>query len=314
MPEERFELRFRGETTAGRDPREVQEHIAKIFHLAPAQADRLFSGQECVLKRGLSATRAAEYEQAFRQAGALCELRAEAPPVPRAFPLDFAPELSSPGPASAKALTQANPAATSAASPAATMAIPRSLVDAAVKAAATMTCPKCGLVQPAEESCAACGVIIAKATARLENKAQALESRAALDMEATAAISTSLSPTSAPAQVAAVLPSAQTATASSATTSTVVSTTTPPPPQAEAKPKTGGVFAPEKKGIEKGMTGGIVMMVIAAVWFFVGLKMDLIFFYPPVLFAIGLYAFFKGLVTGNVSGHDDATEGNNSPN
>ena len=61
-------------------------------------------------------------------------------------------------------------------------------------------------------------------------------------------------------------------------------------------------FAPEKKGIEKGMMGGIVMMVLAAVWFFGGYAMGIIFFYPPILFLFGLFAFAKGLFTGNVAG------------
>ncbi|MGB5817239.1 MAG: hypothetical protein WBG93_05195 [Thermoanaerobaculia bacterium] len=61
-------------------------------------------------------------------------------------------------------------------------------------------------------------------------------------------------------------------------------------------------FAPEKKGIEKGMMGGIAMMVLAAVWFFGGYAMGIIFFYPPVLFLFGLFAFAKGLFTGNVAG------------
>ena len=33
-----------------------------------------------------------------------------------------------------------------------------------------------------------------------------------------------------------------------------------------------------------------------------GLFADIIFFYPPILFLIGLFAFLKGLVTGNLSG------------
>jgi hypothetical protein len=61
-------------------------------------------------------------------------------------------------------------------------------------------------------------------------------------------------------------------------------------------------FAPEKKGIEKGVMGGIVMMVLAAVWFFGGYAMGIIFFYPPILFLFGLFAFAKGLFTGNVAG------------
>ena len=42
--------------------------------------------------------------------------------------------------------------------------------------------------------------------------------------------------------------------------------------------------------------------MIAAVWFGVAWEYGWIFFYPPILFVIGLYAFIKGIVTGNISG------------
>ena len=61
-------------------------------------------------------------------------------------------------------------------------------------------------------------------------------------------------------------------------------------------------FEPEKKGIRSGVLGGVFMMIVAVVWFFVGLKYGWVFFYPPILFCIGLFAFFKGLLTGNISG------------
>lgn len=65
-----------------------------------------------------------------------------------------------------------------------------------------------------------------------------------------------------------------------------------------------GFFAPEKRGIEKGMVGGIAMMAIAAVWFFAGLYVGIFFYYPPVLFLIGVFAFLKGLFSGNVAGEE----------
>jgi hypothetical protein len=63
-----------------------------------------------------------------------------------------------------------------------------------------------------------------------------------------------------------------------------------------------GFFAPERKGLQKGMLGGLAMMAIAAIWFFGGLAAGYIFYYPPILFLIGLWGFFKGLLTGNVTG------------
>jgi hypothetical protein len=41
--------------------------------------------------------------------------------------------------------------------------------------------------------------------------------------------------------------------------------------------------------------GGLAMMVGALVWFFVGLAAGYIFFYPPVLFVLGIVALVKGL-------------------
>lgn len=71
---------------------------------------------------------------------------------------------------------------------------------------------------------------------------------------------------------------------------------------AEGEEEYRGSFGMEKKGMSKGMLGGIVMMLIAAVWFVVGWMAGIIFFYPPILFIIGLIAFVKGAVTGNIAG------------
>jgi ribosomal protein S27AE len=47
--------------------------------------------------------------------------------------------------------------------------------------------------------------------------------------------------------------------------------------------------------IDGGVIGGLLMMLIAAVWFFWGLSAGIIFFYPPVLFIIGLVAVIRSL-------------------
>lgn len=64
----------------------------------------------------------------------------------------------------------------------------------------------------------------------------------------------------------------------------------------------GGFFAPEQRGIQKGVTGGVAMIAIAVAWFFIGLQMGYVYYYPPILFCIGLYALIKGIVKGNLSG------------
>lgn len=58
----------------------------------------------------------------------------------------------------------------------------------------------------------------------------------------------------------------------------------------------------EGRGIRAGALGGIVMIIIAIVWFFAGLAADRIFFYPPILLVIGIYALIKGLADGNIAG------------
>jgi hypothetical protein len=63
-------------------------------------------------------------------------------------------------------------------------------------------------------------------------------------------------------------------------------------------PEKKGFFAFEKGLAEKGALAGVLMMVIAFVWFVCGLIfLNRIFFYPPILFVIGVIAFIKGLTS-----------------
>lgn len=61
-------------------------------------------------------------------------------------------------------------------------------------------------------------------------------------------------------------------------------------------------FGIEKKGWDAGILGGLAMMAIAVIWFVVGLMAGWIFYYPPILFVIGLIGFIRGLFQGNVKG------------
>ncbi|MDB5313094.1 MAG: hypothetical protein JWO38_7296 [Gemmataceae bacterium] len=67
-------------------------------------------------------------------------------------------------------------------------------------------------------------------------------------------------------------------------------------PKPEEKPSHFGL---EKRVLNGGVAGGLLAMVIAVVWFVVGLMADRIFFYPPILFVVGLIAMIKGAVGGN---------------
>jgi hypothetical protein len=67
-------------------------------------------------------------------------------------------------------------------------------------------------------------------------------------------------------------------------------------------PKYSHGFGLEHRGWDAGMLGGLAMMGIAALWFVLGLACGYIFFYPPILFVIGLIGFFRGLFNGNITG------------
>jgi len=72
--------------------------------------------------------------------------------------------------------------------------------------------------------------------------------------------------------------------------------------QAEEEEVSGGFFGAEKQGMKKGVLGGFVMITIALVWFFGGIAAGYIFYYPPILFIIGLVALVKGIMDGNLAG------------
>jgi hypothetical protein len=57
-----------------------------------------------------------------------------------------------------------------------------------------------------------------------------------------------------------------------------------------------GAFATESSILNGSTIGGVLAMVIAVVWFVGGLMAGIIFFYPPVLFIIGLVGFVRGLL------------------
>jgi hypothetical protein len=59
----------------------------------------------------------------------------------------------------------------------------------------------------------------------------------------------------------------------------------------------GGFFGPENKALSWGPWGGVLLMVIAVVWFVVGLMGNIIFYYPPILFIFGLIGTIKALIS-----------------
>lgn len=66
--------------------------------------------------------------------------------------------------------------------------------------------------------------------------------------------------------------------------------------KAAAVNESGGFFASEKKMMNSGALPGIAMMVGAVIWFFAAyFYADRIFFYPPILFVVGLISLVKSL-------------------
>lgn len=80
MPEQRFDIIFSGELIEGQDPALVRERVRRIFKASDAQLEQLFSGTPVTIKKGASIEAAGKYRLAFRQAGALIQIRPSAAP------------------------------------------------------------------------------------------------------------------------------------------------------------------------------------------------------------------------------------------
>jgi hypothetical protein len=141
---------------------------------------------------------------------------------------------------------------------------------------ASMRCPNCGYEQADAAECLKCGVVVAKFRAR-QSAPQAGQS----------ALPPPLPEVRSREEIQADLHGEG---------------YVPRERVSDAASEHDGFFAPEKAGLDKGVVGGGVMMLIAVVWFAAGWAAGYIFFYPPVLFVIGLFGLVKGLLTGNVSG------------
>ena len=59
-----------------------------------------------------------------------------------------------------------------------------------------------------------------------------------------------------------------------------------------------GYFGFEGRVLNGGVIGGLIAMGAAVAWFLGGLAAGYIFFYPPILFVLGLIAMLKGIIMG----------------
>jgi hypothetical protein len=67
-------------------------------------------------------------------------------------------------------------------------------------------------------------------------------------------------------------------------------------------PSCGGLLpvAKRQSSIKGSIGGGLLLMLIAVVWFAVGLlTIHRVFIYPPVLFVLGLLSLLAGMARGN---------------
>jgi hypothetical protein len=75
MPIQQFDIYFSGQILEGQDPAEVRERIRRLFNAQDDQLQRLFSGEAVRIKGGVDEEEASKYRLAFREAGALLEIR-----------------------------------------------------------------------------------------------------------------------------------------------------------------------------------------------------------------------------------------------
>jgi hypothetical protein len=75
MPAQLFDIFFSGQIMEGQDPAEVRERIRRMFNAQDDQLQRLFSGEPVRIKGGADEEEASKYRLAFRDAGALVEIK-----------------------------------------------------------------------------------------------------------------------------------------------------------------------------------------------------------------------------------------------
>jgi hypothetical protein len=79
MPADRFDVIFRGQLMEGQDSEHARQEVGRLFKANDAQLQRLFSGKPVSIKQNVDMDTASRYRLAFRQAGALVEIRASRP-------------------------------------------------------------------------------------------------------------------------------------------------------------------------------------------------------------------------------------------
>lgn len=75
MSDELCKVVFRGEIAPGEDRDAVRDRVAERFRMSIERAEALFTGKPVVIKRGIDQATAERLAHAFREVGAVCEVR-----------------------------------------------------------------------------------------------------------------------------------------------------------------------------------------------------------------------------------------------
>jgi len=75
MADPLYDLYFSGQLIEGQEPAQAQLKVGKIFGADETMLERLFSGKPVRIKTGVDQDTAVQYRVAFREAGALVEIR-----------------------------------------------------------------------------------------------------------------------------------------------------------------------------------------------------------------------------------------------
>jgi len=106
MSFDQYDIFFSGQLIDGNDEAVARTKLAALFKLPPDRIDHLFSGKPIAVKRGVDMDTAVKYRTAFRDAGALLEIKpitttesVKATPIPDVAPtaVDQEPPAASSG-------------------------------------------------------------------------------------------------------------------------------------------------------------------------------------------------------------------------
>lgn len=75
MAEGEYQVVFRGELTGEHPAETVKQQLADLFGMPTQRIDALFSGKPVVVKKNVDRRTAERFDQTFRKAGAICEIR-----------------------------------------------------------------------------------------------------------------------------------------------------------------------------------------------------------------------------------------------